>query len=82
MGLEARIWGSRLKAGGGTEEEEKEEEREEKFLLCESIGHRPLSGPLPKNERFEAYCVCFYVGEGFGCGWRLAAPANPSATIL
>ena len=30
--------------GGGTEEEEKEEE---KIPLCESIGHRPPSGPLP-----------------------------------
>ena len=37
--------------GGGTEKkgEEKEEEKEEKFLLCESIGHRPLQGRCPKR---------------------------------
>ena len=35
-----------------------------------------------KNERFEAFCVCFCVGKGVGCGWGLAAPAHPSATIL
>ena len=51
MGLEAGIWVSRLKAGGGKKEEkEKEEEKEEKFLLCESIGHRPLRGRCPKSK--------------------------------
>ena len=44
MGLKARIWALR---GGGTEkkEEEKkeEDEKEEKFLLCESINHRPAA---------------------------------------
>ena len=53
MGLEAEIWASRLRFGlegewrGGTEkkEEEKkeEDEKEEKFLLCESINHRPAA---------------------------------------
>ena len=50
MGLEAGIWGIKLKAGGGTEKEEKKEEKkeEEKFPLCESIGQRPLWGRCPK----------------------------------
>ena len=43
MSLEAGIWALK---GGGTEKKEKEEE-EEKFLLCESIGHRPLRGRCP-----------------------------------
>ena len=54
MGLKAGIWVSRLKAGGGTEkeeEEEKEEKKEEKFLLCASIGHRPLRGRCPKRKK-------------------------------
>ena len=46
-------WGCDLsfEVRGGTEkEEEKEEEKkEEKFLLCESIGHRPLRGRCPKR---------------------------------
>ena len=56
MGHEARIWASRLgfrpqgcdmsfEGGGRTEEEE-----EEKFVLCESIGHRPLRGRCPKTK--------------------------------
>ena len=86
MGLEARIWASRLGFGpqgldldleawiwvsrlgfrpqgrdlgleaksggrGGTKkkEKEKEKEKEEKFLLCESIGHRPLRGRCPTS---------------------------------
>ena len=28
---------------------EKEKEKEENFLLCESIGHRPLRGRCPKS---------------------------------
>ena len=50
MGLEARICASRLEyelQGGWTEKEEEEEK--EKFLLCESIGHRPLWGRCPKT---------------------------------
>ena len=39
--------------GGGRTEEKKEEkvekEKEEKFVLCESIGHRPLRGRWPKT---------------------------------
>ena len=31
--------------------EEEKEEKEEKFLLCESIGHRPLRGRCPKMGR-------------------------------
>ena len=61
LSLEAGIWASRLGfeprgwdlglEGGGTEKKgkEKEEEKEEKFLLCESIGHRPLQGRCPKR---------------------------------
>ena len=44
-----------VKARGGTEKEEEEEEKEkeeEKFLLCESIGHRPLRGRCPKRKQF------------------------------
>ena len=37
---------------GGTEK--KEGEKEEKFLLCESIGHRPLQGRCPKGGRIVA----------------------------
>ena len=55
MGLEAGIWGSRLRygpggGGGGTEEEEEEKEKE-KIPLCESIGHRPLRGRCPKSKK-------------------------------
>ena len=31
------------------EEEEEEKKKEENFLLCESIGHRPLWGRCPKT---------------------------------
>ena len=41
MGLES--W------GGGTKKKEKKEK--EKFLLCESIGHRPLRGRCPKRKK-------------------------------
>ena len=34
--------------GGGTQEE-KEKKKKEKFLLCESKGHRPLRGRCPKT---------------------------------
>ena len=59
MGLEARIWASRLGfgprdwnlglktgiRGGGTEKEKEKKEEEEKIPhMCESIGHRPLWG--------------------------------------
>ena len=37
-----------VKARGGMEK--KEEEKEDKFLLCESIGHRPLRGRCPKSK--------------------------------
>ena len=50
MGREARIWDSRLEhelRRGWTEKEE--EEKEEKFLQCESIGHRPKNET--KNDR-------------------------------
>ena len=43
-----------VKARGGTEKEEEEEEKEkeeEKFLLCESVGHRPLWGRCPKGDQ-------------------------------
>ena len=30
-------------------EKKKEEKEEEKFLLCESIGHRPLRGRCPNR---------------------------------
>ena len=58
MGLEARIWASRLgfrpqgwdmSFEGGGRTEKKEEEEEVKFVLCESIGHRPLRGRCPKS---------------------------------
>ena len=59
MGLEAGIWASRLRygpggwgeGGRGAEEEKKEKEKEEKIPMCESIGHRPLRGRCPKNDR-------------------------------
>ena len=41
MGLETKIWALR---GGGTEKKEEKE----KFLLCESIGHRPLGAAAQK----------------------------------
>ena len=54
LGLKAGILALRLGSeseGRGTEEKEKKEEKkEEKFLLCESIGHRPLRGCCPSNQ--------------------------------
>ena len=35
---------------GWTEKKEEEKKKEENFLLCESIGHRPLRGRCPKGE--------------------------------
>ena len=35
--------------GGGTEKKDEEKKEEEKFVLCESIGHRPLWGRCPKR---------------------------------
>ena len=35
-----------------------------------------------KTSVLEAFWVCVCVGRGVGCGWWLAAPAHPSATIL
>ena len=60
MGLEARIWASRLgfrpqgwdmsfEGGGRMEEKEKEKEEKEKFVLCKSIGYQPLRGRCPKE---------------------------------
>ena len=52
LGLEARIWASRLRygPGGGGEGCEEEEEEEEKIPhMCESIGHRPLRGRCPAS---------------------------------
>ena len=52
LGLEARIWASRLRYGpggwgkGGTKKE-KMEEKEKIPHMCESIGHRPLWGHCP-----------------------------------
>ena len=37
-----------FEGGGQTEEKEKEKE---KFVLCESIGHRPLWGRCPKRRK-------------------------------
>ena len=60
--------------------------------LCPSV--RPFVHPsVRKHESksgktsvLEAFCVCVCVGRGVGwsvgCGWGLAAPAHPSATIL
>ena len=48
MGLTARIWVSKWVEGGT---KEKKEEKEEKFLLFESIGHRPLRGRCPKGDQ-------------------------------
>ena len=45
MGLKAEIWALRLGEGGV-----KKEKKEEKIPhMYESIGHRPLRGPLPKK---------------------------------
>ena len=60
--------------------------------LCPSVGpsvhtsvreHESKSGKMSVLETFYV-CVCVVkgVGRGVGCGWRLAAPAHPSATIL
>ena len=60
LSLEAAIWASRLglslEWGGRMEKKEKEKEekeeekkKKEEFLLCESIGHRPLRGRCPKS---------------------------------
>ena len=61
--------------------------------LCPSIGPSvgPSVRPCQRVEKWEtsgleAFCVCVCVGRGVGwsvgCGWGLAAPAHPSATIL
>ena len=42
-------------------------------------GHRV---PLTMCNPWMTCCVCVCVGWGVGCGWVLAAPAHPSATIL
>ena len=63
MGLEAKIWASRLGFGlqdwdlgletgrGGTKKEEKEMEKENEKIphICESIGHQPLQGQCPEK---------------------------------
>ena len=51
MSLEAGIWFPR--GEGGTKEEKEEKEKKEKFLLCESIGHRPLRVRCPKGDKRE-----------------------------
>ena len=43
LGFELRGWDFHLKGGG------RMEKKEEKFLLCESIGHRLLRGRCPKK---------------------------------
>ena len=64
--------------------------------LCPSVGPsvRRSVGPLVrenesksgKSSVLEAFFVCVCVRRGVrwgvGCGWGLAAPAHPSATIL
>ena len=48
MGLQAEKWAWRLGGGAGGTKEEKE--KEEKIPhMCESKGHRPPLGPLPKK---------------------------------
>ena len=60
--------------------------------LCLSVG-RSVGQSVEVNELksgkksvLEVFCKCVYVGRGVGrgvgCGWGLAAPAYPSATIL
>ena len=54
MGLETRIWASRLRfgprGGGDGEEEEGEGEGEGEISpMCENIGHLPLWGRCPKS---------------------------------
>ena len=49
MGLKADIWASRLGEGGGTTEKEEKEKEEKIPHMCESKGHRPPLGPLPKK---------------------------------
>ena len=53
MGLKIGVSASRLEyelqRGWMEKEEKKKKEEEENFLLCESIGHRPLRGRCPKT---------------------------------
>ena len=50
MGLETKIWASRLGfEGGGTKKEEEKEKQEKIPHMCESTGHRPLQGRCPKG---------------------------------
>ena len=52
FGLKTRIWAPRpgYELRRGWMEKKKKEKEEEKFLLCESIGHRPLWGHCPKGD--------------------------------
>ena len=56
--------------------------------LCPSVrpSVREHESKSEKTSVLEAFCVCVCVGReigwGVGCGWGLAAPAHPSATIL
>ena len=59
MGFEA---GFEVQGGGPrgwTEEKEKKEKEKEKFLLCESVGHRPLRGRCPKSLKIYIPDTCF-----------------------
>ena len=49
LSLEAGFWALRLEGSRGWTEEREKEKKKEKFLLCESIGHRPLRGRCPKG---------------------------------
>ena len=77
MSIEAGMWVWRL--GGGT----KKKEGKEKISLCESIGHRPLWGRIPKTGKMSVYGICVSLGweaRGVDGGW--VARAHLSATIL
>ena len=49
--------------------------------LCPYFGRSVMVIELKMNV-FDTFGVCLSVGGGLGCGWRLDAPAHPSATIL
>ena len=55
--------------------------------LCPSVhpSVRPsvvIESKSGKTSVLDTFCVGLSVGDGFGCGWGLDAPAHPSATIL
>ena len=50
LGLKTGIWASGQGfEGGGTEKKKKEKEEKKIPHMCESIGHQPLWGRLPKR---------------------------------